>query len=291
MKRNNACREIGRSAEAEIDAEVSELNGWSLIGNKKETLAIARSMLKARPVRPARFAAAMETVVSEPQAAGRCWTVLAESAYCALGRKADRSCRVLMFRFYAKNGEWAKARDIMPRRNLSALDLMAAMSVLVELKDSTLSKSIARTCFRRLGQTDDDTERSLLLDALARYYAFRGELKLAEACCLASPNVPVMFRGKIFRLIELAAVRAWELVIAGLVGVEEIRTLPDPDAITAPEDTSKYYADTEEQLLRWKRALERIVPADELWRYGVEFIQRPQQSHSPGCASPETSLE
>jgi tetratricopeptide (TPR) repeat protein len=122
-------------------------------------------------------------------------------------------------------------------------------------------------------KTNDRFAMSALLEALARYYAQIGQLEIAEKCWQRSATIEDSARNAMTRLVEIKAVRGWLYVAAGLRQIQEFRKSGvDVNAIILPRNRGGLLNEAERHLKRYQRALEKIVPADELWRFGVNSI-------------------
>ncbi len=69
-------------------------------------------------------------------------------------------------------------------------------------------------------------------------------------------------------LVKIAAVRGMLYVTAGLLQIAESKKGADDLAITLPHNRKAMLAQAERQLNRYQKALEKIVPRSEFWRFG-----------------------
>jgi hypothetical protein len=111
---------------------------------------------------------------------------------------------------------------------------------------------------------------SALLEALASYHAQVGELGTAEDYWIKVASLDEPFaRNGMTGLVKLAAVRGLFYVAAGLLQIQKFRKNgTDGLAITLPHNRDGRLDQAERQLKRSQEALEKIVPSDELWRFG-----------------------
>ena len=261
---------FGQPQGCNVDHLVRELEGYVEAGMKNDALALARQFLTARPARVARFSAAMETLLIQADRLGQ-WRRQVERAFASLSVKAQRSVRCLMFRFYASLDKWSEAREFMPARCCSAVDLFFAMETLLNLRDGKAAHRIERACLRRLRTTSDRFEQAMLWDALANYDAYCFRLGGAEECWLAAPNVLPFIAEKTRGLVEIATVRAMLFVWAGLREVDRLRKeAGDENAVMLPGNTKAILDKLERDLWKYQHVLEKIVPSSEAWRFGVE---------------------
>ncbi len=101
------------------------------------------------------------------------------------------------------------------------------------------------------------------------YHAQRGELGTAEEY-FGKMTVDETFAPSAWRAIfEIEALRGLLQVWAGQLQLNEFRRLEtDELAITLPGNRDGRFSEAERDLKRYERAFYRILPKDQLWRYG-----------------------
>jgi len=238
---------------------------------KRDALRLARQILKRSGIDGSSFKAALNAVLVQADRL-KAWKPLLEEAYARLSKRDQRTARSPMLAFYSSIRDWESAYRMLPARHTTALELLFSMETLLNLRKVNAAKSVQRKCQRMLRQRIDTFSASALLDALASYHAQIGELGAAEEYWgeLSTLDEPLA-RGGMAGLVEIAAVRGMFFVAAGLLQLAEFEKKGFDDlAIILPHNRRARFAQAERQLLRYQKALEKIVPPSELRRYGID---------------------
>jgi hypothetical protein len=100
------------------------------------------------------------------------WKLRLESAYDRLSRTHKRRARSAMLVFYCSIGDSKNAERFLSLRSLhSPHELFFAMDVLLELEMLAKAKGLAKKCEKALAAAQTSFDRSLMIEALASYYA------------------------------------------------------------------------------------------------------------------------
>jgi hypothetical protein len=237
---------------------------------KRDACRLARQILKQPTIKATEFNGALEAILIH---AGRLklWKPLIETAYVRLSKRDTRLVQSYMLWLYDSLHDWESAYRFLPARPKAALDLLFSMETLLNLRKVAAAKPIQRKCLRMLNQRIDTADAAALLDALARYHAQLGQLGTAENYwkVVAALDEPFARNG-MTGLVEIQAVRGLFYVVTGLCQIEDYKKRgTDDQAITLPHKRDAVLAQAERHLKRYQKDLERIVPSDELWRFGV----------------------
>jgi len=269
MNKRQPGQHPGAVSQGSSASQIAELNGYCELGMKGEALRLARHFLKRTEIKPNEFDAALGVILIQADRL-KAWRPLVESAYARLGDRGKRMVQRRMLGFYNSLYDWESACQFVPARQTSPLDLLMSMEAMLNLKKLDAAKPLVEKCWRMFDKTNDKFAMSALLEALARYYAQIGQLEIAEKCWQRSATIEDYAHNAITGLVEIEAVRGWLYVAAGLRQIQEFRKSGvDKNAIILPRNRGGLLNEAERHLKRYQRALEKIVPADELWRFGV----------------------
>jgi tetratricopeptide (TPR) repeat protein len=261
---------FGRFGPGSGNHRLDELAGHVDLGMKRDAVRLARQLLKGSGINASEFDAALEAILIQADSV-KPWKPLVEEAYGRLSKQGHRDVKSRMLAFYYSLREWESAYRFLPARPKTALDLLFAMETLLNLRKVAAAKSIQRKCLQMLKQRIDAASAAALLDALANYHAQIGELGPAEKYWreVAGLDEPLA-RGGMTGLVEIEVVRAMLYAKAGLLQIEEFRRRGvDGQSIVLPHNRDAVLAQTERDLKRYQKVLQRIVPSDELWRFGL----------------------
>jgi hypothetical protein len=250
----------------DIHKKLTELEGVLGLGMQKETLSIARDLLKRRPVHPVAFYEGLSAILIHADRL-HCWRKAVEKAHGAIQPKFQPLVRSQMLGFYVSLKDWATAEQFLAKRPKSADDLMFTMWTFLELRKLKKAKPICRKCLKMLMVTKDRFTGSMLLDALGDYYAQIGDLDNAETASITSPPEEPLFDSAAARLVQIQAVRG--RIYATLAQKKLGRGASDELDLMLPGNRKARSTAVHGKLEQYKSALHRIVPKDELWRFGA----------------------
>jgi len=252
----------------DLARKIMDLQGYFELGMAKEALAVARALLKYRPVYPYAFTEALWPIFVHADHC-RTWKRLVESAYAQFSTRNQKALRSNMLQFYVSMRDYESAYRFLSPRPQAVDDLMFSMWTLLNLKKVEQAKPLWRKCRRLLLQTQDRFEFGMLVEALADYHAYIGDLSTAEAYWRLAPPEQPFFESAARGLVEIQAVRGHAYVAAGHAILEKT----DAEAggwldIVLPGNEKGRLADAYKDLQKYSAALSRIVPEKELWRFG-----------------------
>jgi hypothetical protein len=245
--------------------EAEELEAYVDLGIASEAIPLARKALKRRPVNPHELSLAVQ-VASQLWPRVKPWVPLIEAAYNVLNKRGRESVRFAMLAFYVNLDDWSKASLHVIPRPTSPRDLTLTMYTLLNLRKMVEAECICRRCLRALKRVTDPESRSMLLDALADYYAQTGDLERAETCWHSSPPGEAFASQAAIGLIKIQAARGLRYVATALASERRAKQLGRFDA-HAPKRSRLSY--TERQLLRFQDAFQRVLPEKNQHEFGI----------------------
>jgi hypothetical protein len=120
-----------------------------------------------------------------------------------------------------------------------------------------------------LDQPLDSLDHGALLLALGSYHAQIGELGAAEEYFGKLTENEILAHSAWTAIVQIEAVRGLLYVGAGLLQFDKFRqTGTDEQAIILPHNRDAMFAAAERDLERYEKAFYKILPKDELWRFG-----------------------
>ena len=240
-----------------IDWLASELDGFVDLGSTKEIKELIRQILQ----RPRPTAATLWDAVRAigTMNSPRRWRSDLEAAFARMTKREQRCAREAMLNYYYTIWEPELALPFCALRNLrTPSELMFAMDVYLHLNKLSDAKKVERKCLNAIRQAEDPFNVSLIAEALASFYARTRNWQRALEIWTRAPRDQPLARN--------AAVGRAEVFIAGAIDAlnEELITVaalkknpPSELTLKLPGIEDKLLRDTEGDLLRLKRGLER----------------------------------
>jgi tetratricopeptide (TPR) repeat protein len=247
---------------------LDELSGHVELGMKREALRLARQAFRRQKINSAEFNGAMAAILIYGNGL-KSWKPLVEQACARLSERDKRTARSQMLGFYHSLKDWKSASHFLAARSKNACDLMFAMETLLNLRELDAAKRLQRSCLRMLDQRLDSLDHGALLLALGSYHAQRAELETAMEYFGKLTVNEIFAHNAVTAIAEIEAVRGLLYVGAGLLQIDEFRKSgTDDQAIILPQNRDAMFVAAERDLKRYEKALHKIVPPDELWRFG-----------------------
>ena len=250
------------------EALIRELEGYFGMGMKREACRIARQILAQKQISSVAFEQVFEAlwVLSNPKQ----WVVELESAWNRQQASVRHDANSTMLNFYAFQGEWEKAaRHATLRMLCSPCDFLFGMQALLETGRMKEAVKVARKARKALKNAEDAFDFSCLIEALAMYHARVGEWSEAfELWSMAPRNEPFGCDAAVGR-VELCLVKALALLH------EELATLHGlpftfENELSAPGNTGGLRKETEAELRKFQRALEKMMPVERRRELGLD---------------------
>ena len=254
----------GRSAALFHGSAIAgEISGYVDIGMKKEALRLTRKLLKKRRILPEEFSEAVRTMgVYLSCRIWKQWKPKVEAAYERQSRKFKRAVRSDMLGMYVSLREWETALQFVSiQRPSSASDFLFGMDVLLELGKVEEAQELATHCRKALRFVRNEFEQSLLSCALGQFFAHTHQWEYALAAWQATPPDSSIARNVLTGIVEIHLARAFEAVQAGLRFLaDRKRCEPNETELCLPKLDFELAVDAEKELLRFKRAIEKLLP-------------------------------
>jgi tetratricopeptide (TPR) repeat protein len=268
MKRPESNRNPQTDLPSHLFHALCELNGFSEMGMQEDVLKSARALFKLRPMHPAVLSEALSAILIHADQLPR-WRAAVEKAYAGMSARLRKFVRSEMLGFYVSVRDWNKASQFIPARPRAAQDLLFTMWTLLNLRRMDEARAIERKSIKLLLKSEDRFETSMLLDALADYYAQTGHWAEAEVCWQLSPPEEPFFDTAACRLVQLQAMQGMRNANLGLSTLAGLEALPDEHALMLPGNQRERFEEIHKELTRYEKALKRVVPEKEFWEFGV----------------------
>ena len=252
-------------------ALAAEISGYADLGMKREALRLTRRVLEKRGILPEEFAEAVRTigVLSDFEK----WKPELEAAYNRQSRKFKRRARSLMVEMYGSMGEWESATQFLSvRKPSSAGEVFFGMEALLELNKLEEAKMLATLCRRALSFVTDRFEQSLLLDALAKFFARTHEWNRAVEAWQHAPLDQPFRRDALSGIVKIHLGRAWEAIDNGLKALSELKRNPGL-SLCLPKNDLGLTHDAEKALLKFKRGINKLLPEETRKQLGINFVE------------------
>jgi hypothetical protein len=265
---------LNRHAPRNIAAIAKELDGFLDLGMTVEARKLVREILRHPDLGAGEFADAVRAIGMDdrPQR----WRPSIESAHKRLPKKEQRRARASMLAFYIAVNDTKAALPFCAARDLSAAPyLWFAMEALLEHGKAKEAKAVARKCavLRRAAHTAFD--QGCLSDALASYYIRRGDWARAHDACLIAPNWAMLPRSRAIRLVEFYLAAALKSIESGLYVTKELRRqTPVSLKVCFDGATEGLVKETEKNLMKFRRVLERLIPSKRRRALGLLTVSR-----------------
>ena len=254
-------------------AIAAEMSGYVDIGMKREALRLARKVLEKHRILPEEFSETLRTIgiyVSFKTWKQR-WKPTIEAAHNRQSLRFKRKVRSDMLGMYACLEEWETAlKFVSVQKASSAVDVFHGMIVLLELQKLQAAQVLAARGKRALSKTTDQFEASLLIEALARFCARTHNWSSATELWRQAPLEEPFRENALSGIVQTHLARAYECVEIGLQKLAELKETPSNDnELCLPGNEMKLTRDAEKELLKFKRGIEKLLPAETRKELGI----------------------
>lgn len=252
-------------------AIAAEISGYVDIGMKREALRLTRKVLEKRRIFPDEFSEAVRTMgVYLSSKTWEQWKPKVEAAYERQSRKFKRKVRSDMLGMYASLREWENALQFLSvRKPSSAFEIFLGMGVLLELGKLQDAKVLAARCKRALSSATNRFEQSLLLEALASFFARTRDWDRAISAWQHAPLDQPFRRDALSGIVRIHLARAFEAIDNGLKALAELKRNPEP-SLCLPENDLGLTCDAERKLLKFKRGIDKLLTNKARKRLGIQ---------------------
>jgi hypothetical protein len=248
----------------------AEMSGCSDLGMKREALQFVRRILAQKHILPEEFREAVRTIGVHADKLED-WKSKLEAAYNRQSRTFKRRVRSDMLSMYASMDDWDNARRFISIRNAwSADEIMFTMGVLLALDMLEDARVLAGRCKRALCSATDRFEQSLLIEALASFFARTHHWGAAIELWQQAPLDQPFRRDALTGIVQLHLACAYESIEIGLQKLSELKESPDTaTALCLPGNDSGLTKHAEKALLKFKRGIEKLLPPKARKQLGI----------------------
>jgi hypothetical protein len=154
------------------------------------------------------------------------------------------------------------ALQFVELRKLSTFaDVLFGMEVLLRLDKLEDAEVLASRCWKALRRTSDRFQQAIILTALGAFFSRTGRWSSAIEAWEAMPLEQPFRRDALSGIVEIRLARAFETVERGLQWLAELKQNPNnDDELCLPGNDLKLTLDTERELLKLKRGIEKLLP-------------------------------
>ena len=261
----------GRGWEPDDSSEepiLRQLEGYADMGMRREMCRIVRQILARKRISSTAFDQIVRAigVLSDPKR----WMAELESAWQRQSASVRRDANSAMLALYASESEWEKAaRHVALRTLCSPSDLLFSMQTMLETGRMKEAAKVARKARKALKNAEDAFDCSCLIEAQAIYHARVGEWSEAFDLWNRAPRNQPLSGNAAAGCVEVWLVQALAMIR------EELATLHGLPVdfeyeISLPGNTDGMRKETEMELRKFQRALEKMIPAERRLELGFD---------------------
>ena len=244
--------------------ELNELQGFVEMGMQKEALDLARKLLKRPAVTPQIFTEALHAILVQADHPHR-WRPLIEATHLKFSAKQKKLVRNSMFHFYVAINELGVAFLYMPLKPRAADDLLFCMWTLLHLRYMDACDKIADRIQKICKNPKTEFELSCILEAIGSYGAQKGWFDVAENMWTQAISYQWFEANAWEGLIHVQVAKAHGYVDLAREHIAACK--PDYDPML-PRNEEKLKITSLKDFGRLKQSLNRVLPEEELWRFG-----------------------
>lgn len=269
MKQSEPVHPRSLSAERELitfhgSAIAAEMSGYVDIGMKTEALRLIRKVLEKRHILREEFSEALRAIgiyVSFKTWKQR-WKPRIEAAYNRQSARFKRQVRTDMLSMYACLEDWVTAvQFVSVQKPSTAVDVLHGMDVLLELDKLQDARVLADRGKRALYKTTDRFEASLLIEALAKFFARTHDWSVAIEMWRQAPLEEPLRENALTGIVQLHLACAYECVEIGLQKLAELKENPDNhNELCLPGNDLALTREAEKELLKLRRGIDKLLP-------------------------------
>jgi len=248
-------------------AAVIELSGYVELGLGREACRVARQILAQKRISPAAFNEVITAigVVSDPKK----WMAEMELAWQRQSEAFRRETNSGMLALYGSSNEWGKASfHAKPAWLCCPSDFLWGIEALLQTGQTKPAARAARKARQALEAVEDEFAFSCLIEALATYHAYVGEWSEAFELWSAAPRNQPFGRNAAVGRVELCLVKALGIIREELETLAVMPVETDQE-LMLPGNALGMRQDTEKELEKFQRALEKLVSAERRSDLGV----------------------
>ena len=238
---------------------------------------MTRKLLQKRRILPDEFSEALRTIgVYASFKSFKKWKPIVEAAYNRQSRRFKRKVRSDMLAMYASLKEWATALQFVSvRRPSNSSEMFFEMAVLLEFERLEEARLLAIRCANALSFANSRFENGLLLDALGSFFARTRRWDSAVKAWQLAPLDQPFRADALSGIAKIHLGRALESIEVGLCNLAELKENPDNEnELCLPGNDLKLTLDAENELLKFKRGIEKLLPEDARKELGLTTESR-----------------
>jgi hypothetical protein len=251
-------------------AIAAEMSGCCDLGMKCEALQLVRKILTQERILPEEFREAVRTIGVHADKL-KTWKPKLEAAYNRQSRAFKSKVRSDVLSIYASMNDWDNARRFVSVREAwSADEIMFSMDALLALDLLDDAKRLSRRCMKVLPFARTRFEQSLLIEALASFFARTRDWDKAIALWENTPMEEPFRRNALEGIIRIHLARAFEAAERGLQIIRELKQHPhDKLELSLPGNELGMFRDDEKALLKFKQGIEKLLPGKARKNLGI----------------------
>jgi hypothetical protein len=242
-------------------AIAAETSGCCDLGMKREALRLVSKILAKDRILPEEFSEAVRTIGIHGSSFKK-WKPKLEAAYNRQPREFKREVRPYMVELYGSLREWeTTVRFLSVRKPCCVSEIFFGMEALLALDRFEDAGVLAGRCKRALCSATDRFEQSLLIEALASFFARTHHWGAAIELWQQAPLYQPFRRDALAGIVQLHLAFAYESIEIGLRKLSELKESPDTaSALCLPGNDSGLTKHAEKALLKLKRGIEKLLP-------------------------------
>lgn len=270
---------IHRFRHTVLDHDVESLQGYLELGLKRQSLALARRVLRRPQLTAAAFNEAVSAILIQVNRLEP-WQPWVEAAYARLPVRSHELARFWMLSFCVAIKQWSRAEHHLPERSDHATEVLFTVWTLIALHRGAELRRFYRQLpaswrsGRIMSHNDwrgDEMELSAMAEALACYHAYAGHPHAAQRWwklgTVLRPYDANAFEG----LIKLSAGRALDVSQSAqehFAEVDDDWELHEefPFLFGPPKQPRKENSQVR-RFRKFERQLTRVVPQSERFRF------------------------
>lgn len=269
---------IHRFRRSILDHEVESLQGYLELGMKRQSLVLAKRLIRRRKLTARAFNEILSAILIQADNLSR-WQPWVELAYDHLPGESQSQVRFQMLGFYVACENWSSAEKFVPEWTEEPSEFLLAMWTLLERRRMTDARRLYRLSlkawrnrgFARVYWVKSDF--SALSEALGCYHAQMGQWCAAERWWKLGARLQPFDDNALEGLLKLQAVRALAICKDAqkqlAVADEEAELHEEFPLIFHSPKRPKKEPPQVRKFRKYESYLARIIPDSERFRYNA----------------------
>ena len=243
------------------------------LGTKKESLALARRILKRETLNADEFGKALNAILT---LADQCkpWAKKVEAAYARLSKRGQKAVRFWMQSFHTAQRNFEAALRFIPNRfdsEVALVELAFAMDAALATGRRELAGKLAKRLPRYIKDAEQPEMKAMLLDSLGEWLAREGKWDAAIVVWEEAAQRDITFsQNAVVNIVEIHAARGLQALQRGFQLVEKFNQNIDPAAETiVPGNDKLIQQGAVKRFRRLQKILEKVVPKERQTEVGI----------------------